>query len=160
MACYLLKYGDTPVAASNKRLVLLVYVVQKRINRLDENGLSITRIEEGMMNTRYSDYILEHHETGYVATAKDVMAYDIRKEEDEMKYTDLLNGLKEACNELDDEKDIKKLEKAIKVLKDNAKKFVGKKHNISLMRDIVSISFADIVLEAEMFGFYRNSLVE
>lgn len=79
------------------------------------------------MNVRYSDYILEHHETGYIATAMDVIAYDNRKEEEEMKYTDLLNGLKGACNRLDDEKDIKKLEKAIKVLKDNAKKFVSKR---------------------------------
>lgn len=156
--CYLVKYLEWPVAATDKRTYLTVYLAQKKICNLANAGLTIEKITREEMYTCHSDIILDEHETGFVVSPLDVDAFNDRRGADEMAFESIIDDLKRVKERLNKGKDIKKIDKAIEVLKENSDKFKGKIHNIDIMDDIIALPFMDLVQEAEMLGLYRRSM--
>ena len=54
----------------------------------------------------------------------------------------------------ENEKDKKKIEKAIKVIKENKELFKGAKHKMSIMHDVLLLDMENIVQEMTMMGMY------
>jgi hypothetical protein len=143
-----LLYYDTLVAVSTRKTHLLTYLIQKGVRRLFA-GISIIEVDgKSIDHYEYEDYVLEVHDTGFVGTWSDIRAFDVRKEADADMYHETLKCLEELLKSYDGKK-AKHIEKTIELVKENKKKYIGKKHDFELMKEIVSIDFQTIVSEMQ-----------
>lgn len=153
---YMLYYMDELVAVACKRLQLSVYLAQKGIYDLDDKNIEIKRVSKSELGA-YTEELLEEHDTGFIVSPSDEYAFDMRKEDDELTFNSLISDLENFSKRLDKPKDIKKIKKAIKVVKKNASKLKGVKHEISIMKDIIEVPLETVVEENIMNRNYRIS---
>ena len=143
-----LMYYDTLVAVSTKKTHLLAYLIQKGVRTLFK-GLQIVEIDSSSAdNYEVEDYVIQLHDTGFVGTWSDIRAFDIRKEADSDMYHETLKCLEDLLKGYDGKK-AKHIEKTIELVKENKKRYVGKKHDYELMKSIVSLDFQTIVSEIQ-----------
>lgn len=151
---YMLYYMDELVAVACKRLQLSVYLAQKGIYDLDDKNIEIKRVSKSELGA-YTEELLEEHDTGFIVSPSDEYAFDMRKEDDELTFKSLMSDLEDFGKRLNKPKDIKKIKKAIKVVKKNAGKLKGKNHEISIMKDIIEVPLETVVEENIMNRNYR-----
>lgn len=139
-------------------MYLTVYMAQKKVFDFNNNGLEVKEITKEEMYSCHPMLILEEHETGFVVSPMDIDAYKDRKGADEMDYDTLIEDIERAKEEVPKDKDKKKLEKAIEVIKNNVDALKGKSHCIRIMADIMNVPFSTIVEETQMMGLYRANM--
>jgi len=148
-----LSYGHRTVAVSRHKDLILAYLAQKNYYYIRCSPVKITRMPADEMSTVYSDMEL-YWEHGYALTPYDSYAISSQMEEDKLIYSNAIDDLKEILYHLPDEKDKKKIEKAIKVIKDNKELFKGAKHKMRIMHDVLLLDMENIVQEMTMMGMY------
>lgn len=154
---YMLYYMDELVAVACKRLQLSVYLAQKGIYDLDDKNIEIKRVSKSELGA-YTEELLEEHDTGFIVSPSDEYAFNMRKEDDELTFNSLMSDLEDFSKRLNKPKDLKKIKKAIKVVKKNAGKFKGMQHEIAIMKEIIEVPLDTIVEENAMNRNYRMAV--
>jgi hypothetical protein len=141
------------VAVSKRKDLILAYLAQKDYYYIRCSPVEISRIPMDEIRIVYSDMELYWHH-GFALTPYDSYAISSQMEEDKLIYSNAIDDLKEILYHLPDEKDKKKIEKAIKVIKDNKELFKGAKHKMRIMHDVLLLDMENIVQEMAMMGMY------
>lgn len=149
---FILYYMDDVICVSPKREDITLYLAQKKTWKLC-NLFRVERCRKNMMGL-YEDFRLHEHRTGYLFTPEELSQLDYEKERYEKMFVDTIELLKTLAEITEDEKEQKRLKKALKIVEKYKGTFVGKEAEKRIAESIATTHIENIYEERELYRLF------
>jgi len=149
---FILYYKDDVICVSPKRKDITLYLAQKKTWKFC-NLFRVERCRKNMMGL-YEDFRLCEHRTGYLFTPEELQQLDYEKERYERMFVDTIECLKTLAEISEDEKEQKRLKKALKIVEKYKGTFVGEEAERRIAESIATTRIEAIYEERELYRLF------
>lgn len=149
---FILKCHDEIICVSLKRKQIVYYLAQKE-NWKFHNLFTVERCRKKTLGL-YEDFLLQEHWTGYLFTPEELNQFEYEKERYQEMYVDTVECLKTISAVSKDEKEIKRLNKALKIVEKYKDFFIGRKAEKRIAESIATTKVEDICQERELYRLF------